>query len=173
MGNLGLCHLFEPEKKTMKKKELPRTRKQSSGAVVFRFQEGKPVYLLLRAYRNWDFPKGLLEGQEDPLEAALREIREETELVHLLFPFGPIYRETEPYAGGKVARFYLVYAPQGEVRLLPSKELGRPEHHEFRWADYESARGLLVPRLQAVLDWAHETIQRKGFGSQGDSSPLC
>ena len=36
--------------------------------------------LLLRAYRNWDFPKGLVEGGEGMLETAWRAAREETGL---------------------------------------------------------------------------------------------
>jgi bis(5'-nucleosidyl)-tetraphosphatase len=37
-----------------------------------------------------------------------------------------------------------------------SAELGRPEHHEFRWLDFAAARGLAVPRVAAVLHWAEE-----------------
>ena len=37
-------------------------------------------FLMLRAFSHWDFPKGLLENGEDPKQAALREVREETTL---------------------------------------------------------------------------------------------
>ena len=36
--------------------------------------------LVLRAYKNWDFPKGRVEPGEEPLDAAKREATEETEL---------------------------------------------------------------------------------------------
>ncbi len=42
--------------------------------------------LVLRAYRNWDFPKGTLEPGETPLAAAIREVKEETALEGLEFP---------------------------------------------------------------------------------------
>ena len=40
------------------------------------------------------------------------------------------------------------------VQLGVNPELGRPEHHEFRWLRHAEARTLLVDRLRAVLDWA-------------------
>jgi 8-oxo-dGTP pyrophosphatase MutT (NUDIX family) len=117
-------------------------------------------YLLLRAFRNWDFPKGLLEPGETPLAAARREVREETTLDDLLFPWGEDFRETPPYAGGKVARYYVAESPGAPVALPVSPELGRPEHHAFRWARRDEARRLLGPRLVPVLDWAAALVER-------------
>ncbi|HHQ41444.1 MAG TPA: NUDIX hydrolase, partial [Chromatiales bacterium] len=65
------------------------------------------------------------------------------------------YTETPPYGRGKVARYYVAEAPEGEPRLPVSPELGRPEHDEFRWVTYDEARALLNDRVRAVLDWAH------------------
>lgn len=59
--------------------------------------------LILRAYRTWDFPKGRVDPGEAPLAAAKREAVEEAALADLAFPFGEIYCDTEPYAGGKIA----------------------------------------------------------------------
>jgi 8-oxo-dGTP pyrophosphatase MutT (NUDIX family) len=39
-----------------------------------------------------------------------------------------------------------------------SPELGRPEHHEYRWVSRDEAEELLPPRLAAVLEWAQRTI---------------
>lgn len=102
----------------------------SAGVVIVRLIEGKPHYLLLRAYHYWDFPKGLVEPGENPLKAALREVKEETDLNDLTFAWGKEYRETRPYSRGKIARYYLAQSSTGEVRLPVSFELGRPEHHE-------------------------------------------
>jgi bis(5'-nucleosidyl)-tetraphosphatase len=40
-------------------------------------------FLLLRAFNHWDFPKGMVEAGEEPLAAAIREVREETLIADL------------------------------------------------------------------------------------------
>jgi 8-oxo-dGTP pyrophosphatase MutT (NUDIX family) len=126
----------------------------SAGAVVVSRAAVEPRYLLLRAYRNWDFPKGLVERGEEALAAAVREVREETGLVELEFPWGDAFVETAPYGRGKVARYYLALARSEDVALRRNPANGVLEHHEYRWLPYPAARALLVPRLASVLDWA-------------------
>jgi bis(5'-nucleosidyl)-tetraphosphatase len=133
--------------------------KRAAGAVVVRPSDAGWRYLLLRCYRNWDFPKGMIEPDEAPLDTAVREVREETSLDQLELRWGDAFTETAPYAGGKTARFYLALAATGDVALPVSPELGRPEHHEFRWLLYADARRLLAPRLQPILDWAHALVE--------------
>ncbi|MFW6140605.1 MAG: NUDIX domain-containing protein [Acidobacteriota bacterium] len=58
----------------------------SAGLVIVRQESGQWKYLFLRAYRNWDFPKGEVEGDEDPLETAKREAEEEAGISDLDFP---------------------------------------------------------------------------------------
>jgi bis(5'-nucleosidyl)-tetraphosphatase len=130
----------------------------SAGVVIVRFRHGEPWFLLLRAYRYWDFPKGRVEPGELQLAAAIREVEEETALTNLEFRWGEAFTETERYGNNKIARYYLAVAGPGEVHLPVNPELGHPEHDEFRWLPYEAARALLVPRVAAVLDWAHAHI---------------
>jgi 8-oxo-dGTP pyrophosphatase MutT (NUDIX family) len=134
----------------------------SAGVVVVRHWPEGWRYLLLRAWRNWDFPKGLVEPGETPLEAARREVAEETGLAELEFRWGEGYRETAPYGQGKVARYYLAEAGRGEVTLPVNPELGQPEHHQFRWASEGVAGRLLPPRLQPVLEWARAMLGGEG-----------
>lgn len=134
-------------------------RRFSAGVVVARRAPGGWRYLLLRAFRNWDFPKGRVEPREQPREAAVRETREESALADLEFRWGDAFLETEPYAGGKVARYYLACSPSGQVSLPVNPELGRPEHQEFRWLEYGQARPLLSPRLHPILDWARSVVE--------------
>jgi 8-oxo-dGTP pyrophosphatase MutT (NUDIX family) len=131
---------------------------RSAGVVVLRrFAEGWRL-LVLRAYRNWDFPKGMAEDEEDLREAAEREVREETALSDLRFHWGDAYKETLPYASGKVSRYYVAESLGDAVRLGVSEELGRPEHDEFRWVNFDHAEDLLPPRLAIVLDWARGLV---------------
>ena len=131
---------------------------RAAGAVVFRRGERGIRLLVLRAYKNWDFPKGTIEPGESELDAARREVAEETGLADLDYPFGDEYKETLPYSGNKVARYYLAETGAEEIELPVSPELGRPEHHEYRWVSFDEAEELLPPRLAVVLEWAKKTL---------------
>ncbi len=109
---------------------------------------------MLRAYRNWDFSKGEVEPGESPLAAARREVQEETSLTALDLRWGEVYCETEPYRGGKVARYYLAESAHGDVTLPLSPELGRPEHQEYRWLGFAQAQKLAPARLRPIVGWA-------------------
>jgi bis(5'-nucleosidyl)-tetraphosphatase len=132
----------------------------SAGVIPIRRTGDGWRLLVLRAYKNWDFPKGRVEPGEDPIDAAKREATEETGLSGLEFPFGDVYRETLPYAGGKIARYYLAETDEEAIRLPISHDLGRPEHHEWRWVSFDEAEELLPPRLSLILDWARNTVQQ-------------
>jgi 8-oxo-dGTP pyrophosphatase MutT (NUDIX family) len=138
--------------------ERPRVPHLSAGVVVVRRTPGGWRFLLLRAYRNWDFPKGLVETGEEPLAAARREVTEETLIDGLRFTWGDACIETGPYSRNKTARYYVAETSTEAVTLPVRPELGRPEHHEARWADYEAALALASPRVDPVIRWAAALI---------------
>jgi 8-oxo-dGTP pyrophosphatase MutT (NUDIX family) len=131
---------------------------RAAGAVIFRRSDRGIRLLVLRAYKNWDFPKGMVEPGEDALAAARREVHEETGLADLGYPFGDEFKETLPYSANKVARYYLAETGAEKIVLPVSPELGRPEHNEYRWVSFDEAEDLLPPRLAVVLEWAKKTI---------------
>jgi 8-oxo-dGTP pyrophosphatase MutT (NUDIX family) len=143
----------------------PPTR-LSSGVVVVSVVERKLKFLLLRAYRNWDFPKGLVEPGEEPIEAAVREVREETTLDDISFDWGLVFMDTGPYNKGKISRYYVARSKETQVRLPVNPELGFPEHHEARWVDYHKALAMVSPRLVPVVRWAYGIIN---YGALPDS----
>src|SRR3954462_13951025 len=105
----------------MKTKAPPR----AAGVVVFRRTARGIYYLVLRAYNNWDFPKGLVEAGEDQLACAKRELKEETGLSAVDFPFGEEYGKTFPSSGNKIPLYSLGETEEVEIPLPISKELGR------------------------------------------------
>ena len=114
---------------------MTEIKKLSAGIVVVRKNNsGSWLYLILRFYRNWDFPKGLVEECEDSFETARRETSEETSINDLQFSWGHSFTETQPYAGGKVARYYLATTDKVEVVFGINPEIGGPEHNEYKWA---------------------------------------
>jgi len=132
----------------------------SAGMIMVRQDQGEWKYLFLRAYRNWDFPKGLVETWESPLEAARREVSEETGITQLTFRWGHVYQETAPYnRGTKVARYYLTETTQSEVHFSINSQIGKPEHHEYRWLTHAQIQKLAPPRLLPVIAWAAGIIE--------------
>ena len=115
-------------------------------------------FLLLRAFNHWDFPKGLMEAGEEPMQAALREVEEETTLRDLEFPWGEVFIETGPYSRGKIARYYIGKTGQETIELPVNPDLGRPEHSEYRWASFGKAMALTSARVRPVIRWADEVM---------------
>jgi bis(5'-nucleosidyl)-tetraphosphatase len=135
----------------------------SAGVVVVRRVDDEWRVLLLRAYKNWDCPKGVVEAGEDPLTSARREVREETTIEDLEFRWGEEFAETLPYGKNKVARYYLGETQTANVKLPVNPELGFAEHQEFRWQRFDEARVLVAPRIAAVLAWALDRLRTPPF----------
>ena len=130
----------------------------SCGVVIARRSDDGWKTLLLRAYHHWDFPKGVQEPGESPLETAIREVCEETGIDDLEFAWEDRYTETGPYSRGKVARYYLAETRSTDVVLGPSPDTGEPEHHDWRWVSFDQAHDLTAPRVRDVVRWARQII---------------
>ena len=142
----------------------PRSPRLSAGVVVARETAAGWRFLLLRAFNHWDFPKGMVEAGEEPLAAAVREVREESLIDDLEFAWGECSTQTGPYSRGKVARYYIARTQTIDVTLPVNPELGRPEHSEFQWVSYDEAMALVSPRVRPVLKWAAQVMN---LGSEG------
>jgi bis(5'-nucleosidyl)-tetraphosphatase len=137
----------------------------SAGMIVVRQDQREWKYLFLRAYRNWDFPKGLVEASESPFEAAKREVSEETGITRLILRWGKVYQETKPYnRGTKIARYYLAETKQSEVHFSINPEIGKPEHQEYRWLTHAQIQKLAPPRLLPIIAWAQGVIGSRPTG---------
>jgi bis(5'-nucleosidyl)-tetraphosphatase len=146
-----------------------RFKTLSAGVVPVRYTPaGEPQVLLLRAWRHWDFPKGGVEAGEQPLEAAIREVEEETGITDLEFRWGTQSIDTGPYGHGKVSRYHVAVTNETHVVLPVNPELGRPEHHEFRWCRPAQAERLVTPRVLNVLRWAYRVA---GITDAGADAP--
>ena len=142
----------------------PRNPRLSAGVVVVRQTAEGWRFLLLRAFNHWDFPKGMVESGEEPLDAAKREVREESLIDDLEFCWGEPSTRTGPYSRGKVACYYIATTRTEEITLPVNPELGRPEHSEFRWVDYDEAVQLVSPRVRPVLRWAAQVMNLGNSG---------
>ena len=132
--------------------------KLSCGVVLARRTDDGWLTLMLRAYHHWDFPKGIRERGEEPMQAAIREVGEETSITELSFDWGDRYFETGPYSRGKIARYFIAATGQDQVVMGPSPETGEPEHHEWRWVSFDEAYDLGSPRVRQIVQWARQII---------------
>ncbi len=144
---------MDTEKKLIANKEL------RCGIVPVRFAWGDWQLLLLRSGAIWDFPAGVVNIHEDLLEAAKRETLAATALTDLEFAFGEDGKETVPYAGNKVDRYYVAETRTEKIDLPIAKKLGKPAHDEWRWVTCDEAEEFLPPRLTHVLAWVRARIE--------------
>src|SRR5262245_45160872 len=135
-----------------------RPTRLSAGVVVVRETPAGWRFLLLRAFNHWDFPKGMVEPGEEPLAAAIREVKEETLIADLEFAWGEIHTQTGPYSRGKVARYYLAKTVTAAGTLPVSGEPGRAGNNEFRWVERATALKLVSPRVEPIIEWAVERL---------------
>lgn len=122
----------------------------SAGMVILDKEDN---ILILRCYKNWDMPKGRIEKGEDPLDAAKREVGEETGLTPKLISneyFDCLYTLKKMRAE-KAIRFFIAKSKTDEVELSN-------EHHEYRWVTAKEAKKILPDRFHDLIDWARKQI---------------
>lgn len=133
----------------------------SAGGVVVRCTPQGPTFLIiLDSYKNWGFPKGHLDGDETPEQAARREVAEEAGLADLV-----MHKELAVidwffrFRGRlihKYCHFFLFESKEGD----PVPELGEGIT-ECRWVGYEDALSTIrYENARNVLREAEEAAHR-------------
>jgi 8-oxo-dGTP diphosphatase len=123
----------------------------AAGGVVWR-QTGrgriKVVVVHRPRYDDWSLPKGKLKRGETSLEAALREVREETGLRCEVGPELPVALYEDRKARPKLVRYWAMRSIGGRFR--PSDEVDR-----VRWVRLE--------RVAATLSHPHDRVVVAGL----------
>ena len=144
-------------------KKLSKRMEMSAGIVLIRQVDNEYNFLLLRSGSYLDFPKGNVEAGEDAFDAALREVKEETTITpkELNFEWGKLSKSSDKYKKGtKFAVYFVAKTDRDKIELPVSKELGRPEHDEYRWVTHKEAKKLVNKRIEKILDWANNVINK-------------
>lgn len=138
------------------------SREHSAGVIVFaRDASGVRQYLLLDYGKHWDFPKGHVEKGENVMQAALRELEEETGIddAELVPDFSHeiqyFFRDRQKRLIHKTVWFALALTGKRQVRLSH-------EHVGFEFLAYEAAmKRLTYPSAKGILRQA-ETFPTDG-----------
>lgn len=137
-------------------------REFSAGVIVYYddFVNDQPVrlYLLLNYRRGyWDLAKGKLENGETNLQAAIRELKEETGLeaqIHEGFEQSLSYMFKDP-DGELVHKTVTFYVGKVSTRQVTLSH----EHLSYKWVPYKDAiQELTYPNAQQILAMAEHFV---------------
>ena len=134
------------------------TPKRLSCGVVILTAERELLLCHVTGQNHWDLPKGGIDPGETPLQAALRETREECGLN--LAPDTLLDLGRLRYTSKKDLHLFATVQPRRELHQLRCEShylerwSGRqlPEMDGFGWFAFERVRQLCTPKMAAVLD---------------------
>jgi 8-oxo-dGTP pyrophosphatase MutT (NUDIX family) len=118
---------------------------QSFGVVpVFRDINRKTTKFLLiqhRTGKHWAFPKGHADPEESGIQAALRELTEETGIQGVTLDAGACFEESYPRPNGKGlkgVRYWVGFVSNPKVKIQAKEVLA------FRWVSARQAKLLIT-----------------------------
>ena len=134
---------------------------RSCGAVVFRKNDGKIEYLLIKNKRstNWGFPKGHIEKGESEQETAVREVLEETGAQIKLLP--DFSSKSQYLIQGKIEKAVTIFLAETDAKEI---KIQREEIEDYKWETYETALSLLkFENDKSILKKAYDFLKNKGY----------
>lgn len=136
-------------------------REIAAGIIIYRkTDEGLKFLLLYHGNGYWNFPKGKIENEEKSLQAAFREVKEETGILKKDLKLVEDFKIDEKYIFKrgkekvfKVVIFYLAETEKSNIKISS-------EHSGYGWFEYREAKKMLVKYKlhQKILEQAQKCI---------------
>lgn len=136
-------------------------REIAAGIIVYRkTDEGHKFLLLYHGNGYWNFPKGKIESEEKSLQAAFREVKEETGISKKDLRLIEDFKIDEKYIFKKgkekvfkTVIFYLAETKQANIKVSF-------EHSGYGWFEYREAKKMLAKYKlhQNILEQAQKCI---------------
>ena len=110
----------------------------SAGIVLFRKEESKKLFLLLHyPSGHWDFVKGKMEKGESVHQTAIREAKEETGIIDIVFlnDFEEWINYNFQHEGELIDKKVVFFLAETKTKDVEISH----EHLNYTWMDYNSA----------------------------------
>ena len=135
---------------------------QSAGIIILDESGTETKSLCVSAYGNWDFPKGQLEAGESHLEAAIREVEEETTLKNGIdYSLTGEMAPPVTYGSGKkkkTATYFIAKRISLTEPFLPvNPELGKPENDSWSFLPVSELAFIVPSRLMPVVNFLQKS----------------
>jgi 8-oxo-dGTP pyrophosphatase MutT (NUDIX family) len=149
-------------------------QEKSVGAVIYRKQDNKIYYLLLKyTAKHWDFTKGHIDPGETDEQTLRREAVEETSIndLEIIDGFKEIHKyffkqykekmtkedlkKGKPVWVFKLVNFYLAETKTKEIKISD-------EHQDYKWLEYDEALKLVTfKNAKELLKKANDFLIKK------------
>lgn len=132
---------------------------KSAGFILFKDSGERKYFLLKHGMDYWNFPKGKLEAGESHMDAAKRELSEETGITNIQVIDG--FENTFGYSFyvkegliKKVVKMFLAKYLRGSIRLSH-------EHEDYKWFTFEDAMDILkFSNIRESLKMADDQLSK-------------
>jgi 8-oxo-dGTP pyrophosphatase MutT (NUDIX family) len=140
---------------------MPVPQVFSAGFLIFRKYPDRQQFLLMQHVDRWDLPKGHLDENENDLDAAFRELVEETGITHDHIWMDPNFKYQNEYEVVKKTgkrrwkrlTIFLAYL-RSPVTIQPTEHVG------YKWFDWQPGMQIqplsIDPLLESVADYLAE-----------------
>lgn len=128
----------------------------SSAALIIEDSQGRALMVKANYKPYWTFPGGLVDAGETPLQAAVREAREEVGLV--IDPARAVFQWVANRSSAAAESYQFVFKVVLEPTALPPVRLQAEEIDDYAWVTADEVRAAGRQYGTVIQHWAHGVV---------------